>query len=99
MCDHGILTCILTTVDTKLFSFHYNVYKSGHIWSDYSVVLCSLAVQYKLVQLKLVWRLTGASPSLCQLVDKRLMDGADEFLQLMDLCSVIMDQLCHTQSH
>ena len=34
-----------------------------------------------------------------QLVDKRLMDGADEFLQLMDLCSVIMDQLCHTQTH
>ena len=33
-----------------------------------------------------------------QMVDKRLMDGGDEFLQLMDLCSVIMHQLCHAHS-
>jgi replication factor C subunit 2/4 len=31
-------------------------------------------------------------------VDKRLMDGADEYLQLMDLTSVIMEQLCHAHS-
>ena len=35
---------------------------------------------------------------VCKVVDKRLMDGADEYLQLMDLCSVIMEQLCHTRS-
>ena len=35
---------------------------------------------------------------LCQVVDKRLMDGADEYLQLMDLASVIMEQLCHAHS-
>eukprot|EP00731_Ephydatia_muelleri_P030306 Em0021g829a len=29
------------------------------------------------------------------LVDKRLLDGADEFLQMMDLCTVIMNQFCH----
>ncbi|XP_077987728.1 replication factor C subunit 4-like [Glandiceps talaboti] len=28
-------------------------------------------------------------------VDKRLSDGADEYLQIMDLCSVIMQQFCH----
>ncbi|XP_015907258.1 replication factor C subunit 4 isoform X2 [Parasteatoda tepidariorum] len=28
--------------------------------------------------------------------DKRLLDGADEFLQLMDLCCTIMQQICHT---
>ena len=33
-----------------------------------------------------------------QIVDKRLMDGADEYLQLMDLSSVIMEQLCHACS-
>ena len=33
-----------------------------------------------------------------QIVDRRLMDGADEYLQLMDLASVIMDQICHAHS-
>lgn len=32
------------------------------------------------------------------IVDKCLMDGADEYLQLMNLTSVIMEQLCHTHS-
>jgi len=27
--------------------------------------------------------------------DKRLVDGADEYLQLMDLCCTIMQQICH----
>ncbi|CAL1289570.1 unnamed protein product, partial [Larinioides sclopetarius] len=27
--------------------------------------------------------------------DKRLLDGADEYLQLMDLCCTIMQQICH----
>ncbi|KFM59168.1 Replication factor C subunit 4, partial [Stegodyphus mimosarum] len=27
--------------------------------------------------------------------DKRLIDGADEYLQLMDLCCTIMQQICH----
>ncbi|ELU11749.1 hypothetical protein CAPTEDRAFT_223108 [Capitella teleta] len=31
------------------------------------------------------------------IVDKRLMDGADEFLQIMDLCSLIMNQVCKNQ--
>ena len=31
---------------------------------------------------------------ILQIVDKCLMDGADEFLQLMALCSTIMKQLC-----
>lgn len=35
---------------------------------------------------------------LPQLVDKRLTDGADEYLQLMDLCSVIMTQLCQVET-
>ncbi|CAH1781965.1 unnamed protein product [Owenia fusiformis] len=30
-------------------------------------------------------------------VDKRLLDGADEYLQIMDLCTVIMHQICHNQ--
>ncbi|XP_006825895.1 replication factor C subunit 4-like [Saccoglossus kowalevskii] len=29
------------------------------------------------------------------MVDKRLSDGADEYLQMMDLCTVIMQQFCH----
>lgn len=29
------------------------------------------------------------------IVDKCLMDGADEYLQLMDLCNTIMHHLCH----
>lgn len=29
------------------------------------------------------------------IVDKRLMDGADEYLQLMDLCNTMMHHLCH----
>jgi len=28
-------------------------------------------------------------------VDKRLMDGADEYLQVLDLCTVIMQQVCY----
>ncbi|GIY81924.1 replication factor C subunit 4 [Caerostris extrusa] len=28
--------------------------------------------------------------------DKRLLDGADEYLQLMDLCCTIMQQICHS---
>jgi len=28
------------------------------------------------------------------IVDKRLMDGADEYLQIMDLCTVMMQQIC-----
>ncbi len=32
-----------------------------------------------------------------QIVDQRLMDGADEFLQIMDLCTVLMAQICHRQ--
>jgi len=28
-------------------------------------------------------------------VDKRLMDGADEYLQILDLCTVMMQQFCH----
>ncbi len=35
---------------------------------------------------------------LCvQLVGRRLMDGGDEYLQLMDLATVIMHQFCHVQ--
>ena len=30
-----------------------------------------------------------------QVVDKCLLDGADEYLQLMALCSTVMQQLCH----
>lgn len=32
------------------------------------------------------------------LVDRRLCDGADEYLQIMDLGSVVMKQLCHPDS-
>jgi len=31
-----------------------------------------------------------------QVIDKRLIDGADEYLQVMDLCTVIMQQICST---
>ena len=34
------------------------------------------------------------NPIVLQIVDKCLMDGADEYLQLMDLCTVIMQQAC-----
>lgn len=30
--------------------------------------------------------------------DKKLLDGADEYLQLMDVCCVIMQQICHPPS-
>jgi len=30
-----------------------------------------------------------------QVIDKRLIDGADEYLQVMDLCTVIMQQICN----
>lgn len=29
------------------------------------------------------------------IVDKRLMDGANEYLQIMDLCTFMMQQICH----
>lgn len=29
-------------------------------------------------------------------IDKRLIDGADEYLQVMDLCTVVMQQICNT---
>ena len=38
------------------------------------------------------------SSFLSQLVDKRLSDGADEYLQMMDLCSVIMTQFCQADT-
>jgi len=30
-----------------------------------------------------------------QVIDKRLIDGADEYLQVMDLCTIIMQQICN----
>ena len=36
--------------------------------------------------------LVSISSHMLQIVDKKLMDGADEFLQIMDLCTVIMVQ-------
>ncbi|KAG8200241.1 hypothetical protein JTE90_025017 [Oedothorax gibbosus] len=36
--------------------------------------------------------------SICEKIavcDKRLLDGGDEYLQLMDLCCTIMQQICH----
>lgn len=30
-----------------------------------------------------------------QIVDKCLCDGADEYLQILSLCSVMMQQFCH----
>ena len=36
--------------------------------------------------------------SALQLIDRRLCDGADEYLQIMDLTSVIMKQLCHPET-
>ena len=29
------------------------------------------------------------------MVDHKLMDGADEYLQIMDLCTVLMQEICH----
>ena len=42
--------------------------------------------------------LSSSSSSFPQLVDKRLSDGAEEYLQLMDLCSVIMTRLCPAEA-
>ena len=43
-----------------------------------------------------VWGEAAAPP--LQHADRRLMDGANEFLQLMHVCSVIMETLCHSHS-
>ena len=46
----------------------------------------------------ILYNSTGLQCLFGQIVDRRLMDGADEYLQLMDLTSVIMEQFCHAHS-